>query len=132
MKNREKHDFEYFEEQAAYFKYTHEKNWDNECEVDYLKLYPEVIEKIQKKAVEDIACGKPKIGLRELEEYILDEGLIKYGDTAEVIDDLYCSYEYFFIADEYRREHEKKSILCEVENIDDDRVKSKVGTYNLE
>ena len=81
MKNREKHDFEYYEEQAAYFQYTHEKNWDDECEADYLNLHPEVVDKVQKKAMEDVASGKPKMGLRELEEYILDEGIIKYGET---------------------------------------------------
>ncbi len=108
MKNSENHDFEYYEEQAAYFQYTHEKNWDYECEADFLNLHPEVVDKVQKKAMEDIASRKPKMGLRELEEYVLDEGLLKYGETAEVIDDLYISYEYVYIAEEYRKEQEEK------------------------
>ncbi len=39
MTNRENHEFEYYEEQAAYFQYTHAGNWDDECEADSLNLH---------------------------------------------------------------------------------------------
>lgn len=98
MKNNKRHDFEYYEEQAAYFQYTHTNYFDDEVEPDELDLHPEVIDAVQKKAKNDAESGKRKMGLRELEEFLLDEGLLKYGKTAEVIEDLYCRYEYMFIA----------------------------------
>ncbi len=94
MKTIREKDFEYYEEKASYFKYTHEPVYE-ECEdfQDYLTLKPEIIEAVKKKARNDLKQGNERMSVTELEEYILDEGLIKYGETAKVIQYLYVDYE---------------------------------------
>ncbi len=98
MKTIREKEFEYYEEKAAYFQYTHERDYAEEYEIsqDYLNLNPKVIEAVKKKARIDNKAGKEKMTVRQLEEYLLDEGIIKYGETAPVIDDLYVDYEMEF------------------------------------
>lgn len=98
MKTIREKEFEYYEEKAAYFRYTHERDYAEEYEAsqEYLNLNPKVIEAVKEKAKTDIKDGKEKMTVLQLEDYLLDEGIIKYGETAPVIDDLYFDYEMEF------------------------------------
>lgn len=100
MKNIGNHEFEYYEEQAAYFQYTHDRDvYEDDISEEYLRLDASVIEMVQQKVCEDYRNGR-KSGRRELENYLLDQGIVKYGQTAPIIDDLYVDYEMAFIGAE--------------------------------
>ncbi len=97
MKTIREKDFEFYEEKASYFQYTHERDYEEyEVSQEYLDLNPKVIEAVKKKAQKDAQASDTKMTVRQLEEYLLDEGIIKYGETAPVIDDLYVDYEMEF------------------------------------
>ena len=93
MKRIKDHDFEYYEEKAAYFQYTHNNDYDDTdiCEA-YLNLDHRVIEAVQGKAETDVANGT-KMRQKELEHYIVQLELVKPEDALSVIGELYDDYE---------------------------------------
>ena len=88
-------DFRHYEEQAAYFKYTHNEDDGSMMSDTYLCLRPRVIEAVQKKAEID-RQKKIMMGTRDLEKFLLEEKLLKASEIEEVLDDLYKDYETFF------------------------------------
>jgi hypothetical protein len=93
MKKKENHDFEYYEEKAAYFQYTHNSDYeDDDISEAYLNLDHGVIEAVQARAEKDASNGA-KIGQKELENYIVQHELVKPEDALSVIGELYDDYE---------------------------------------
>ena len=108
MKEKRNHDFEYYEEKAAYFQYTHSNDYDDmDINEAYLKLDAKVIEAVQKKAEKDATIGR-RIGQRELERYIVQRKLVKAEDALAVLGDLYVDYELAYMGIEALREAEKR------------------------
>ncbi len=101
MKKTGSHDFEYYEEKAAYFQYTHnDDEWDEPLGDDdeYCDLPMEVFDLIQKRAERDVKHDRPMLTRHELEEILLDAGLLKYGKTAAVMDELHWDYRWTYDA----------------------------------
>ena len=98
MKGTGSHDFEYYEEQSAYFQYTHNQDGDElfGCEGEYCDLSKEVFDLIKKRAERDVKHNRPMITRHELEELLLDAGLLKYGKTAAVMDELHWNYQWAY------------------------------------
>ena len=90
---REK-DFEYYEEKASYFQYTHERDYaeENEVSQEYLDLAPGVIETVRKKALMDVKNGEKRMNAHQLEEYLVKEGILTDKEVIPVIDDLFLDY----------------------------------------
>ncbi len=93
MKEIRNRDFEYYEEKAAYFQYTHNNDYDDmDTSEAYLNLDSGVIKAVQEKAEIDVLNGE-KTGQKELEHYIVQKKLVKPEDALTVIGDLYDDYE---------------------------------------
>ena len=98
MKDLGSHDFSYYEEKSAYFQYTHSSDRYEltENEEEYVELPEKVFEVIQKRAKRDVKHDRPQITRQDLEELLLDAGLLKYGKTAPVMDELIWDYQYVY------------------------------------
>lgn len=108
MKKIKNHDFEYYEEKAAYFQYTHDNDYDDmDISEAYLNLDHSVIEAVQDKAESDAINGR-KIRQKELEHYVVWHELVKPEDALSVIGELYDDYELAYMGFEALRESENR------------------------
>ena len=109
MKRIMNHDFEYYEEKAAYFQYTHNNDYDDmDTSEAYLNLDRKVIEAVQEKAEIDVVNGR-KAGQKELEHYVAEHELVKPEDALSVIGDLSDDYELSYMGFEALRKYESSN-----------------------
>lgn len=93
MKEIRSKDFDYYEKKAVYFDYTHDSNdIASECSDEYLALNKDIINAIEKCAVQDRIENHSKKDILQLKKYIIEEGLIEKEKIKPVLDELFRDY----------------------------------------
>ena len=93
MKEVRARDFEYYENQASYFEYTHDPDTNGfEFSDEYDALDPKIVETVIKRGVQDKLEKRKKRSEEQLSEFVVSEGLLTKENTAPVLYDLHIEY----------------------------------------
>ena len=109
---REK-DFEYYENQASYFAYTHDSD-DYDCGLsdEYFDLDPKVIKAVEKRGKQDRIEKKPERSVEQLGEFIVTAKLLPKEKVDPVKYELHMdytlAYEYYNAKTEQSEQHRKR------------------------
>lgn len=113
MKEIHEKDFEYYENQASYFAYTHDVD-DYDCGVsdEYLELDQKVIKAVEKRGVEDRVEKIPERSVDQLAEFIIADGLLPKEKTDPVKYELHMdytlAYEYYDVGREKKNKGKER------------------------
>ncbi|MCR5735770.1 MAG: hypothetical protein K6G22_14280 [Lachnospiraceae bacterium] len=106
MREIQAKDFDYYENQASYFAYTHEAdNEDCGASDEYYELDPGVIKAVEKRGALDRIENIPERNTDQLAEFIVAEGLLTKEEAEPVICDLYVDYIVAYGYSDEDREH---------------------------
>ena len=86
-------DFEYYENQAAYFAYTHDPDdYDVDFSDEYMDLDPAITTAIEKRGAQDRIEGLTKRNPDQLVEFVVFEGLLTKDKAEPLKNELHMDY----------------------------------------
>lgn len=94
MKEIRSREFEHYENEAAYFAYTHNDDDDDpgSSVEEYEALDRRVIEFVQERGARDRADNRPKLKFEQLSRLIISEGLLTREQVDTVMINLFVDY----------------------------------------
>ena len=110
MKGIHEKDFEYYENQAAYFTYTHDPD-DYDCRIsdEYFELDQKVIKAVEKLGTQDWIERKPERSVEQLAEFIVSEKLLPKEKVDPVKYELHMDYSLAYEYDDAKTEQNKQN-----------------------
>ena len=110
MKDIYEKDFEYYENQAAYFAYTHDPD-DYDCWISdkYFELDQKVIKAVEKLGTQDWIERKPERSVEKLAEFIVSEKLLPKEKVDPVKYELHMDYSLAYEYDDAKTEQNKQN-----------------------